>query len=136
MKLLYGVFFFASLLSALEIVIQDIHLKVELADTPKLREKGLSGRKTLPDGTGMLFVYDSPQVCHFWMKDTLIPLSIGFFDENKRLIAWKDMPPPGESKLTLISSPQPCLYALEVPQGWFLTHKIPSRAPFKYVDPE
>jgi len=114
--------FFICSLCALEITIQNIPLTVELATTQKAREQGLSGRKTLEDEAGMLFIYEEAQICHFWMKDTLIALSIGFFDRNFKLIEWKDMPIPGE--LTIVSSSKLSKYALEVPKGWFAKHQI------------
>src|SRR5277367_3839598 len=120
-------------LSAVEIAIQGVHLEVEIAATPESRSKGLSGRKTISEGTGMLFTFDKAEICRFWMKETLIPLSIAFFDEEQRLFEWKDMPPPGESKLTQVSSSKPALFALEVPLGWFASHKIQPGARFSYI---
>lgn len=120
-------------LNAVEIAIQGIHLEVEIAATPESRSKGLSGRKTLAEGTGMLFTYEKAEICRFWMKDTLVPLSIAFFDEGKRLIEWKDMPLPGAPKLILVSSSKPALFALEVPLGWFASHKIQPGARFSYI---
>jgi uncharacterized membrane protein (UPF0127 family) len=115
------------------LTIKNVRIEVELATTQESRAKGLSGRKTLPEGTGMLFIYEKAQICHFWMKDTTIALSIGFFDEDRHLIEWKDMPAPGENPLTLISSKKPSLYALEVPQGWFARHNIEPGAQFSYI---
>ncbi len=120
-------------LSATEITIQGVRLEVEIAATPESRSKGLSGRKTLAEGTGMLFTFEKAEICRFWMKDTLIPLSIAFFDEEKSLIEWKDMPPPGESKLKFVSSSKPALFALEVPLGWFASHEIQPGARFSYI---
>lgn len=51
---------------------------VELAGTDKQRAKGLMYRKTLPEGTGMLFDYGSPRRVSMWMKNTLIPLDMLF----------------------------------------------------------
>lgn len=116
-----------------QLIIQDIPLEVELASTPETRAKGLSGRKELLKGKGMLFVFDQPQICHFWMKDTAIPLSIGFFDQEKNLIEWVDMPPPGEKKLSVVSSRKRAQYALEVPKGWFAEHNIQPGAQFSWI---
>ncbi|MEK7109131.1 MAG: DUF192 domain-containing protein [Patescibacteria group bacterium] len=50
--------------------------KVEVADTEGSRELGLGGRQTLPQGQGMLFIFDKPGAWGFWMKDTKFPLDI------------------------------------------------------------
>ena len=122
---------FIHCLSALELTIQDVTIEVEVAATDETKTKGLSGRKTLEEGTGMLFVYGKAQIGRFWMKDTFVPLSIGFFDEQRRLIEWQDMPPPGDTT-PIVKSTVPCLYALEVPKGWFQRHRIQPGAQFSY----
>ena len=74
--------------------INNAELKVELAETHEKREQGLMNRAILPEDSGMLFIFENPQILSFWMKNTTIPLSIGFFDENRCLINIEDMNPP------------------------------------------
>ncbi len=127
--------FFFSCLAAVEIQVGDAILSVEVVDCHKTRAQGLMGRKELAEGKGMLFVYPAPEKLVFWMKNTLIPLSIAFFDENKKILNVADMDPPKpDSPLRTYSSVKPALYALEVPQGWFIRHEIGPGAKFSFLD--
>ena len=94
---------------------------VEVAKTPEERAKGLMGRKHLRQDEGMLFIFESVDYHAFWMKDTLISLSIAFIDKEGRIVSITDMKP-----LTLgsHSPPAPILYALEMKKGWFSSHSI------------
>ena len=85
-------------------------LTVEVAKTHEERAKGLMGRTDLPEGHGMLFIYESPQRLVFWMKDTLIPLSVAFFDSDKEIINILDMDPPLGPSLIRYRSTAPALY--------------------------
>ena len=91
-------------------------VKAEIASTQEQRNLGLMHRKKLPDGEGMLFVFENDQVLSFWMKNTYIPLSIAFITFDGRIIDIKDMFPHDERSVTSARSAR---YALEVPQGWF-----------------
>ncbi len=96
-------------------------IQVEVARTPEERAVGLMGRKHLEKEEGMLFIFEEEGYHSFWMKDTLIPLSIAFIDREGRIVKITDMKP-----LTLTSHPppQPILYALEMNQGWFSKNGI------------
>jgi len=91
-------------------------VKAEIARSDEERSQGLMFRKKLPDGEGMLFVYERDQVLSFWMKNTYIPLSIAFIASDGRIVDIKDMYPHDESS---VLSSRSVRYALEVPQGWF-----------------
>lgn len=92
-------------------------ITVEVADTPELMSHGLMFRDKLPEDTGMLFVYPEPQRVSFYMKNTKIPLSIGFVDPNGVLLEIRDMRPLDETPIK--SKTDSVQYAIEVPQGWF-----------------
>ncbi len=95
---------------------------VEVADTPAKRERGLMERTKLNADTGMLFVFDAPGNLQFWMKKTLIPLSIAYFDSQKRFLNSHEMvsePKVADYRLRLYASLGPAQYALEMPRGWF-----------------
>jgi uncharacterized membrane protein (UPF0127 family) len=68
-----------------EIQVGEKKLLLELAITPEKREKGLMYRDDLQSGEGMLFVFEQPQPMRFWMKNTKIPLDIGYFGADGRL---------------------------------------------------
>ncbi len=103
-------------------------LKVEMAATAQEKEQGLMMRTSLAEGKGMIFVFQPAQPLSFWMKNTLIQLSIGFFRENRTLIEVKDMEPihgpVREELLPRYVSSEPAMYAIEVPKGWFTRRKI------------
>jgi uncharacterized protein len=111
-------------------------LSVEIADDNYKRSLGLMNRKVLEDGRGMLFIFDQEQPLSFWMKNTLIPLTIGYFDQNKKLFQTVDMTPasPMEIKPPSYPSSRPGKYALEVPVGWYSRHKIKTGTTFTFVD--
>jgi uncharacterized membrane protein (UPF0127 family) len=94
---------------------------VEIAATDVERERGLMGRTALAQDAGMLFVFDQEQQLSFWMKDTLIPLSIAYIDTGGRIVDIQDMQPLDE---TPHPSTEPARYALEVNQGFFAARGI------------
>lgn len=96
-------------------------VKAEIADKPETREKGFMFRKKIPDGTGMLFVFERDQILSFWMKNTPSPLSIAFITSDGRIKDIFDMNP--FSLASTVSSGY-VRYALEVPQGWFSRQNI------------
>lgn len=93
-----------------DITIGDKKYKVEIADTPEKQEKGLMGRKSLPEDQGMLFIYDEPQDLSYWMKDTLISLDIIFIDDDMEVVSVKQGQPMSEEPIT----EDDVQYALEV----------------------
>lgn len=93
-----------------------VKIQAEIADTDATREKGLMFRKNIPDGTGMLFVYDHDLVMRFWMKNTPSPLSIAYIDSKGIIKDIFDMEP---FNLNSVTSTGYVRYALEVPQGYF-----------------
>ncbi|MDE0132003.1 MAG: DUF192 domain-containing protein [bacterium] len=97
----------------------DRSLRLALADTPALRSRGLMGVTSLGDLDGMLFAWDSPVQVSFWMKDTLIPLDIGFFDESGSLFLVVHMVPCRADPCPSYPSEAPIRYALESLPGFF-----------------
>ena len=102
----------------------------EVASLPEQRERGLMDRDSVPDGTGMLFVFPTTEERSFWMRDTRVALDLAFFDEAYTILAIKRMQPLDD---TLIGSDAPTAIALEVRQGWFAERGIEVGARAKVV---
>jgi uncharacterized protein len=101
-----------------------IHLTVQVADTPQKRDKGLMFVKNLPDNKGMLFVFSGETYGGFWMKNTLIPLSIAFLDSDGKILKILDMLPCKEDICPTYDPELSYHYALEVNIGWFEKNQI------------
>lgn len=96
-------------------------VKAEIAEKPEDRNHGFMGRKTIPDGTGMLFVFEKDQILSFWMKNTPHPLSIAYIDSKGKIRNIFDMTPYSTASIVSTISVR---YALEVPQGWYKKNGI------------
>ena len=91
-------------------------INAEVASTQEQRAIGLMNRPAMPANDGMLFVFERPGEQCFWMKNTLLPLSIAFLDEDGTIINIADMKP---QTLDSHCSAKPVRFALEMNQGWF-----------------
>ena len=96
-------------------------IKAEIAEKTEDRNHGFMERKNIPDGTGMLFVFEKDQILSFWMKNTPHPLSIAYIDSKGKIRDIYDMTP---YSLSSIISTVSVRYALEVPQGWYKKNGI------------
>jgi hypothetical protein len=99
-------------------------IQVEVASNAAAREQGLMNRRSLALNTGMLFDFERPaeKVC-MWMKNTLIPLSVAFMDNNGVILNIEDMQPQTEDNHC--SAPNKSVrYALEMDLGWFAQKHI------------
>ncbi len=97
----------------------DVRVQVEIADSDSERERGLMGRVALPENAGMLFLFDTQTSGGFWMKDTLIPLSIAFFDGRGRILRILDMVPCRAEPCPVYDPGVAYTGALEVNRGAF-----------------
>ncbi len=107
-------------------------LDVEIADNDILRAIGLMCRDSMPKNNGMIFMFQEERTLSFWMKNTRIPLSIGYFNKNKELMDIYDMEPMLENKF--YASKKPAQYALETNQGWFKNNKVKPGCKFDLVN--
>ena len=103
------------------IFVNDSPVEVEVADTDFKRGLGLMYRRELPDTQGMFFIFPENKDRSFWMKDTHIPLSIAYINDNGVIINIEDMEP---LSLDSVNSKQPCRYALEMNRGWFKKNNV------------
>lgn len=87
------------------------------AETVGQQEHGLMGRTSLGRYAGMVFVFPAPTTVQFYMKDTLIPLSLAWFDSRGVFIGSTEMPPCRSSVCPTYSAPRAFNSALEVPAG-------------------
>ena len=107
------------------ISIGKVDLCVELALTKAEKAKGLMYRRKLTDIDGMLFIWKKEEKRCMWMKNTFIPLDLGFFREDMSLIEMKNLFPKSTKS---VCSSEPAKYALELPKDWFLKNKIRNNA--------
>lgn len=99
-----------------------IHLiQAEVAQTYAQRAKGLMFRETMGSNQGMVFVFDKKEASCMWMKNTLIPLSVAFLDDDGTILNIEDMQPQTE---TNHCARAPMRYALEMNLGWFKSKGI------------
>lgn len=96
--------------------INNCPIAVEVSDTEESRRLGLMGRDYLADGSGMLFVFPDERPLSFWMKNTVIPLSIAYISKSGEILNIEDMIPLDMSSTHSRVDAQ---FALEVPAGWF-----------------
>jgi uncharacterized membrane protein (UPF0127 family) len=120
-SLLYIATAYSQSLQRVPLYIKGKEIWVEVAKTPEERAKGLMERKHLGKDEGMFFLFEEEGYHGFWMKDTLIPLSIAFIDKGGHIVKIAEMKPLA---LEHHSPPQPILYALEMNKGWFSAHGI------------
>lgn len=101
-------------------------IKAELAASPQEQMTGMMYRKDMGANEGMLFANEVPGQRCFWMRNTLLPLSIAFIDDDGSIVNIADMQPLSEASHC---SAKPVRFALEMRQGWFAKRGI--KAGFK-----
>lgn len=96
-------------------------MNVQLAKTPAEHQKGLMHRTKMPEHEGMLFVFERAGVQCFWMKNTVLPLTAAFVDDDGTIVNLADMTPMTEDTHC---SAKPVRFVLEMNQGWFAQRRI------------
>ena len=102
----------------------EVVFRVEVAETPEARATGLMGRRSLDPDSGMVFLFPGETESGFWMKDTLIPLSVAFWDRSDRIVAMLDMEPCREDPCPTYRPGVPYVGAVEVNPGALREHGV------------
>ncbi len=96
-------------------------IKAEVASNDEDREQGLMFREKMAQNEGMIFYFDDPHSVCMWMKNTLLPLSVAFLDEDGKIINIEDMQPETTNPHC---AKRPARYALEMNLDWFKNKNI------------
>lgn len=104
-------------LPAITLDVAGVAVEAEVADQPETRRIGMMFRTEMAENEGMLFVMDEPGPASFWMKNTLIPLSIAYINQTGMILEIYEMQANDETAIQ--SRFSTIFYALEMPGGWF-----------------
>lgn len=102
----------------------DVTLHIAVADSPDERSRGLQGVTDLGTDQGMAFLFDEPSTSAFWMKDTLLPLSIAFWDSGGRIVGLMEMPPCRADPCPTYRPDASYVGAIEANRGFFDEHGV------------
>lgn len=100
----------------------DQSIEAQLAIAPREMERGLMGRTELGENEGMIFLYRQPIRASFWMKNTPLPLDIGYFNSDGILLEVHRLHPHDQTPVR--SRSDRIQFALEMRQGWFSENRI------------
>jgi uncharacterized membrane protein (UPF0127 family) len=109
----------------------EVRVDVSIAETREAKARGLMGVEEMDPDTGMVFLQEERARISFWMKDTLIPLSIAFWGPDRRIATILDMEPCRTSTCPTYDPEIEWVGALEVNQGFFAEHGIEEGAPVR-----
>jgi uncharacterized membrane protein (UPF0127 family) len=112
-----------------------VTVRLEVAADPAARARGLMGRRQVPEGTGMVFLYPADVTEAFWMKNTLVPLSIAFVAADGRVVSVAEMAPCRADPCPTYPPAGPYRYAVELAAGAFRAAGVGPGAKVVPVDP-
>jgi uncharacterized membrane protein (UPF0127 family) len=101
-----------------------VAVRLEVAASPAARDRGLMGRTRVPAGTGMVFLFPADTTAAFWMKDTLVPLSIAFVAGDGRVVAVREMTPCTADPCPVYGPDRSYRYAVELAAGAFTAARV------------
>lgn len=109
-------------LQTIKLFIGSEELSTELAMKPVEIFTGMMWRTNMPEGTAMLFVFPSAEPRAFYMRNTLVPLSVAYINPEGVIEEIHDLHPRNEASVP--SKSENIQFVLEVPQGWFQRHNV------------
>jgi uncharacterized membrane protein (UPF0127 family) len=112
-----------------------VTVTLEIAADPAARARGLMGRREVPEGTGMVFLYPEDVAEAFWMKNTLVPLSIAFVAADGRVVSVAEMTPCEADPCPSYAPAGPYRYAVELTAGAFPAAGVGKGAKVVPTDP-
>jgi len=105
----------------IDLKINTLNVKAEIADSKKERQKGLSGRDNLAISNGMLFVFEKSDIYKIWMKEMKIPIDIIWISEDKNIVHIETGAEPqfdtDDDDLVIYTPKEKALYVLEINAG-------------------
>ena len=110
-------------------------VRLEVAADPATRARGLMGRRQVPEGTGMVFLYPTEVTESFWMKNTLVPLSIAYVAGDGVVVSVAEMTPCAADPCPSYAPAGPYRYAVELAAGAFAAAGVGPGASVVPVDP-
>ena len=114
---------------------ETVTVRLEVAADPATRARGLMEREQVPPGTGMVFLYPADVAESFWMKNTLVPLSIAFVAADGRVVSVAEMTPCKADPCPSYAPGGPYRYAIELAAGSFGDAGVGPGARVVPVDP-
>lgn len=107
----------------IDLKVGDSTIKTQVAQSAQEKERGLSGRESLAEDEGLLFVFDRPGFYPFWMKDMNFPIDIIWIGGDKKIVDLSENITPETFPQTFVSK-VPARYVLEVNAGWVLKKMV------------
>ena len=112
-----------------------VTVRLEVAADPAARARGLMGRRQVPEGTGMVFLYPTDVAESYWMKNTLVPLSIAYVAKDGRVVSVAEMTPCRADPCPSYAPGGPYRYAVELAGGAFGAAGVGPGAKVVPIDP-
>jgi uncharacterized membrane protein (UPF0127 family) len=110
-----------------------VELEVQIAETTEARRRGLMGVRNLEPDAGMAFLFPEPVDPGFWMKGTLIPLAIAFWNSDGRIVDIQEMTPCRNDPCPFHSPGAPVVGAVEANRGFFEANGVRPGDPVELV---